>query len=197
VELLFRRTVSCERQAQQPVEDQFPATNKCATLCVMPILEEPLPRLEAATLRNAVLAFRINQRKRVFPTSVHVGELDGRVASFVLHDGHGTGQRATRSRCRSSEIDTVDGAQRTDIVATLIERYAGVARAREPVLWLTRPGEVGHPHDVDAAWLAAGVQAFAEAALPLTMVVVTRQGWYDPRSGVARRWRRLRRRSSG
>ena len=47
-------------------------------------------------------------------------------------------------------------------------------------------------HDVDAAWLAAAGQAFGESGRHLTLVVVTRQGWWDPRSGTSRVWKRLR-----
>ena len=64
---------------------------------------------------------------------------------------------------------------------------------RAPLVWLTRPGELDL-QDVDAAWLAAARTAYAEAAAPLTMVVVTRRGWRDPRSGVRREWKRLRQR---
>ncbi len=46
--------------------------------------------------------------------------------------------------------------------------------------------------DVDLAWLAAARAAYAEAELPLVMVVVSRTAWRDPRSGVGRSWRRLR-----
>ena len=63
----------------------------------------------------------------------------------------------------------------------------------QPLVWLTRPGELAL-HDVDAAWTTACAAAYAEAGTPFTMVVVTRQGWWDPRSDVRRVWRRLRER---
>jgi hypothetical protein len=47
---------------------------------------------------------------------------------------------------------------------------------------------------MDAEWLSAARSAFAEAGVDLTMVVVTRRGWWDPRSGRRREWKRLRRR---
>ena len=60
-----------------------------------------------------------------------------------------------------------------------------------PWVWLTRSGELAL-HDLDVAWLAAAATAYAEAGADLTMVVVTRRGWRDPRSGVGRTWVRLR-----
>jgi hypothetical protein len=73
-------------------------------------------------------------------------------------------------------------------VAALLRRTAGT----EPrLVWLTRPGDLAL-QDLDAAWLAATRAAGAEAGLPLTMVVVTRHGWRDPRSGAGRTWKRLR-----
>jgi hypothetical protein len=85
--------------------------------------------------------------------------------------------------------DDADHALRTDVVAALLRRTTrpGV----EPVLWLTRPGPLDL-QDEDAAWLAAARAATGEAGRALTMVVVTRKGWRDPRSGVQRTWRRLR-----
>ncbi|MGL5823342.1 MAG: hypothetical protein ACRCYU_00535 [Nocardioides sp.] len=157
----------------------------------MPIFEEPLSRHQAAILRDAVLAFRMSQHRRVFPPSVHVGELAGREESLVLNSP-ALNCAESGGRRRSSPAASCDSAQRADLVGMLIDRYVGRSGARGPALWLTRPGEVGHPYDLDLAWLAAGRQAFAEVALPLTMVVITRQGWYDPRSCVVRRWRRLR-----
>jgi hypothetical protein len=61
------------------------------------------------------------------------------------------------------------------------------------MVWLTRAGPLDL-QDVDAAWLAAARIATAEAGVSLTMVVVTRHGWLDPRSGVRREWKRLRQR---
>ena len=63
----------------------------------------------------------------------------------------------------------------------------------EPLVWVTRTGEFVL-EDADAAWLSAARSAYAEAGVPLTMVVVTRRGWWDPRSGRSREWMRLRRR---
>ena len=67
--------------------------------------------------------------------------------------------------------DGLDHALRTDVVAPQERR-----------------------HDVDVAWLAAARAAGAEAGGDVTLVVVTRRGWTDPRSGVRREWKRLRQR---
>jgi hypothetical protein len=64
-----------------------------------------------------------------------------------------------------------------------------------PLVWLTRPGDLVD-QDVDLAWLAGARQAFGEAGVPLVFVVVNRQGWRDPRSGLQRTWVRLRRSSA-
>jgi len=61
------------------------------------------------------------------------------------------------------------------------------------MIWLTRPGSLAL-EDVDAQWLRAARSAAAEAGVALTLVVVTRSGWVDPRSGACRVWKRLRER---
>jgi hypothetical protein len=82
-----------------------------------------------------------------------------------------------------------DHGLRTDIVGTVRNELTDPA----PWAWLTRAGP-GSLQDVDAAWLAPVVAAFAEREEDATFVVVTRHGWTDPRSGVGRTWRRIRER---
>lgn len=137
----------------------------------MPLVVEPVPAPLAAMLRRAVLNLRTEETRRVFGPVVHVG-VPGRAASHgVRHD------------------QPMDQALRADVVAALLRR-ADLASG-SPLMWVTRTG--GHTlHDVDAAWLAAARQAYAEAGVPFTMVVVTRQGWWDPRSSTQRVWKRLR-----
>jgi hypothetical protein len=85
--------------------------------------------------------------------------------------------------------ESLDHAVRTYVVAALLRRVDGPDAV--PMVWVTRAGE--HTlHDADADWLAAAEQAFGEAGRPLTLVVVTRQGWWDPRSDARRVWKRLR-----
>ncbi|MGI8645139.1 MAG: hypothetical protein ACR2JD_02295 [Nocardioides sp.] len=141
----------------------------------MPVLTEPLPREQAATLRRLVLAVTADeQRRRLFSPVLHVGDPGGHRQSYAV---------------RADEA--LDAALRTEVVAALLLRVR--ERVPAPLVWLTRSGELT-VQDVDADWLAAALAATGEAGMPLTMVVATRQGWWDPRSDVRREWRRLRQR---
>ncbi len=185
----------------------------------MPILREPLPPDVLAMLRTRVLQFRQGQHRRVFPASVIVGRPRGFAADLELTsyptrggavssgdaddvslphgctpwevrlDQHHLVKQPPRSR-RFKSLE-VDAAQRADVVGVLLDRVLGEDGDGPPMMWLTRPGEVGW-HVDDAAWVAAGRQAFGECGVDLTLVVITRQGWRDPRSGVTRTWLRLR-----
>ena len=66
-------------------------------------------------------------------------------------------------------------------MAALLRRTAGAPE--EQLVWLTRAGDL-ELQDVDAAWLAAARAAVLEAGVPLTLVIVNRHGWWDPRSGA-------------
>ena len=83
----------------------------------------------------------------------------------------------------------MEHALRADLVAALLRRTR--TGPVDPLVWLTRTGELVL-EDLDAAWLAAARAAYAEAGVRLTMVVVTRRGWWDPRTGRRREWKRLR-----
>jgi hypothetical protein len=138
-----------------------------------PGLTEPVAPGLAALLRRAVLDHATSEPRRHFPARLHVGAPGGAQRVLALGD------------------DETDHSLRTDVVAAMLSRAP--ARGSGPVVWLTRPGELDL-QDVDAQWLAAALAASGEAGRPLTMVVVNRHGWRDPRSGTARRWKRLRRR---
>ncbi len=140
----------------------------------MPALTEPVAADQASALRGVVLSFKSGERRRVFAPVLHVGDPAGPHVSYDIR-----------------AADDLDHALRAEVVAALLLRSR--SSTADPVVWLTRPGELTW-HDLDAAWLAAAEAAYAEAGVPLTLVVVTRSGWYDPRSGVTRRWQRLRRR---
>jgi len=126
----------------------------------------------ANTLRQTVLQLRSSERRRVFGPVLHVGFPGGLETSYA-----------------AGERESLDLAVRADVVAALLRRMEQLDA--HPLVWVTRTGDLAL-HDVDAAWLAAAGQAFGEAGRPLTMVVVTRQGWWDPRSDVRRVWKRLR-----
>lgn len=141
-------------------------------------IHEPLSRPLYIVLRRAVADHAARERRRIHPALLHVGWPGGPEDVFVIGGG-----------------EELDHALRCDVVAALLHtarRHAPVAGA-VPMLWLTRSGplEVG---DLDLAWLAAARSASAEAALDLVLVVVTRRGWLDPRTGVRRDWKRLRER---
>lgn len=141
-------------------------------------IEEPVQRALHTVLRRAVLDHIEREPRRVHPPLLHVGWPGAREEVFATEPG-----------------DRLDHALRTDILAALLQaarRHPPVTGA-VPMLWLTRaaPLEVG---DLDLAWLAAARTACAEADMALTFVLVNRHGWLDPRSGVHREWKRLRRR---
>ena len=132
----------------------------------------PIDRDTHRTLRAAVLEVVESGGPRRFPTAVHAGR-PGLAVSVV--DG--------------PELDDV--GLRADVVLALLRR-AGRSTPRVH-LWLTRPGELS-PHDDDLRWLGPASWACGALGVPTGLVVVTRQGWYDPMTGARREWRRMRRR---
>ena len=128
----------------------------------------------AALLRTAVFAHATSERRRIFGAILHVG-LPG-------HD-HVTVPATPR--------DDHDQAVRTDIVAAMLTVHRRSGLDAPPVAWLTRPGELTL-HDADAAWLGPVAAAAREAGATVTFAVVTKRGWWDPRSGVRRVWKRPR-----
>lgn len=148
----------------------------------MPV-QAPISRGTHLALRAAVLDFREGDHRRRPPPTVHVG-LPGRHAASFVHEP-GT---------------PVDPALAADVVGALLQRarrelgaLLGTAPP-VPLVWLTRSG-TSAGHDADVLWSCAARAAYAEAGLVATFVVVTRDGWLDPVTGVQREWRRLRRRS--
>lgn len=135
-------------------------------------LQEPLSAPLHRLLRRAVLEHASSERRRVFLPLLHVGVPGGVEAVFAVRDD-----------------DPSDHALRCDVVAAMVRRARRPGPA--PMVWLTRAGDL-ETQDVDAAWLASARAAFGELGLPLLMVLVTRHGWRDPRSGAQRTWRRLR-----
>lgn len=134
----------------------------------MPLLADPADVAAVRMPRAAVRALAATERRRRFAPLLHVGVPGVRAMTVAAHPA-GT-----------------DLALRCDMVAAMLARTRG-----GHLVWLTRPGELTL-HDVDAAWLAAATAAYAEAGRDLTWVVVTRRGWWDPRSDVRRTWQRMR-----
>lgn len=148
----------------------------------MPGLVEPLEPALGRALRAAALELRERRRDRTFGVEVSVGGL-----------GLPRAQRPVVEVPWLQRADEWDLTLRCEVVAALL----ATARASEPcpVAWLARPGALSW-HDHDAEWWPAFGAAYAEAAVPLIAVVVTKHGWFDPRSGLCREWRRLRRSTS-
>jgi hypothetical protein len=134
----------------------------------VPVLEEPLVPRTARVLRRAVLDLARSEHRKHVPPVLHLGLPGGAVLS-VPHD------RAW------------DHGLRTDVVASIL----AVLEDPQPLCWLTRGGP-DQANDVDADWLAPVLAAHAESGRDATFVVVTRHGWTDPRTGVGRRWKRIR-----
>jgi hypothetical protein len=134
-------------------------------------IRDPVSRQLSELLRRAALDHALSERRKVYLPLVHVG-LPGR--------------RETVFAVRPEE--TGDHALRADVIATMLRRVRG---HETPLVWLTRTGGL-ELQDVDAQWLAGARTAYAEAGAPLTMVVVNRRGWRDPRSDLGRTWTRLR-----
>ena len=137
-------------------------------------IAEPVSPALAAVLRRAVVEHVRVERRRTFPALLHVGVPGGVEEVFAVVPD-----------------EPLDHGLRTDVVAALLQRSR---RGRVvPMIWLTRPGSLAL-EDVDAQWLRAARSAAAEAGVELTLVVVTRSGWFDPRSGARRVWKRIRER---
>ncbi|QIK76310.1 hypothetical protein [Nocardioides piscis] len=141
----------------------------------MPV-SAPITRVQHAVLRAAVIEFKEAHPRGGAPTALHVGTPGRAVVSHVVLPG-----------------PPLDQALRTDIAAALLQRTANAHPHRWA--WLARVGSLA-VHDADVAWAAAWYAACAEASTEVPLVVVTRTGWRDPRSGVGREWSRLRRRST-
>lgn len=153
----------------------------------MPILTEPVPAATLTQLRHAVLKFRQLEHRRIYPTRILIGHPDGLHHQFEVPPPP---PRVGRGPTAAASV--MDAAQRVDVVGALLDRWLMAEITSAPLLWLIRPGSLDGVHDLDADWLAAGYHAFGECRVELTMVVITRRGWFDPRSRVARRWKRLR-----
>jgi hypothetical protein len=164
------------------VEDDAHEPAREGRLWAMPLLA-PITRETHVALRAAVLDFREGEHRRRPPPVLRMG-VPGRLAASFVADPD----------------DPPDPALAVDVVGALLQRSRRDLAALPdqggalPATWLTRAGSLD-AHDADMVWSAATRAAYAEAGLDATFVVVTRDGWLDPVTGVRREWRRLRRRS--
>jgi hypothetical protein len=133
-------------------------------------VEDPVSRADQLLLRRLVLDHKGAERRRCFPAVLHLG---------------GPGRPET-GRIDESDAD-LDHALRCDVLESMLRQ----PRDGPLMAWLTRPGDL-ELQDVDLAWLRAVTAVNGELGRSLPYLVVTREGWRDPRSGVGRSWRRLR-----
>ena len=142
----------------------------------MPVVA-PITRTHHEVFREAVLCFKEATPRGRVPVALHVGVPGRTTGCHVVVPGQ-----------------ALDQALRTDIAAALLQQTAHFGAHRWT--WLTRVGSLTL-HDADVVWSAAWYAACAEAEVDVPLVIVTRAGWRDPRTGVSREWTRLRRRSGG
>ena len=129
-----------------------------------------MSRADQALLRRLVHEHKAGERRHRFPPVLHLG---------------GPGRPET-GRVEESQA-VLDDALRCDLLEAMLRR----APAGPLMTWLTRPGGL-EPQDVDLVWLRVVGAVNGETGRSLPYLVVTRDGWRDPRSGVSRTWRRLR-----
>jgi hypothetical protein len=139
---------------------------------VMPHLAPP-DHTRRLLLRQEVGRFRARESRRVFDTSVHVGELGGERTGFVA---------------RAADLPAFDAALRLDVACTLVEQSPPGWRTA----WMVRAG-TPQVHDLDLQWLSAMRMAFAVHGRELDgCYVLTRTGWRDAVTDESRVWARLR-----
>jgi hypothetical protein len=129
--------------------------------------------LRRLRLREEVGRFRAGESRRVFDSSVHVGELGGDRTGFVL---------------RAGDRSAMDAAMRVDISCRLLEE----SPSHWCTGWLVRPG-TPDSHDQDLHWLAALRTGFGIHGRTLAgCYVITRAGWRDLVTDDEQLWTRLR-----
>jgi hypothetical protein len=147
----------------------------------VPPVEEPLSRADLVLLRRLVLEHKAAERRHRFPAVLHLGGPGRPEAGRIVEDHAGP------------DPERLDHALRCDVLEALLKRATRTDPGRPLMTWLTRPGTL-EVQDLDLEWLRAVTRVNAETDRALPFLVVTRDGWRDPASGVERRWRRLRQR---
>lgn len=137
-------------------------------------IHAPIDRFTHHELRAAVLELREAEPRRRFPMALHAG-LPGAATSL-----------------RHVHLERADEGLARDLALILLDR----ARRdhQQHFCWLTRPGALTL-HDADLFWGSAVHWAAQALSSPVSLVAVTREGWFCPTTGVTRTWRRLRRHS--
>jgi hypothetical protein len=129
----------------------------------------------AAAIRGELRAFvTAAGRRRVLPTTCHVGHPGGQ---------HG----------RLRHEDVSDAGLRADLVERVVD---GLLETDGACGWVTRSGP-SSVTDADAEWFVATRTAFDRHGLALpAFFVLNRTGWLDLVSGEHRQWSRIRHASS-
>lgn len=140
-----------------------------------PGIEEPVQPLLGRVLRRAVADHARTEQRRRFPPVLHAGFPGSSERTLVLDPAW-----------------DLDEALRVDMVEAITRHH--VAQEKVPLVWITRADCEEDTTGDDLAWAAAVRAAGAELGVALDLVVVTRHSWHDPRTGVGRRWQRVRRR---
>jgi hypothetical protein len=148
------------------------------------MLKDPLPLAVRAALREAVLDLKARHHTLSFPPEIQLARPGSPTIRWRVVDELSSGVR--------SESAMLGTGLEVDVMRSLLKQPSDSSPPEHDAwIWLARPGELTW-HDLDAVWLAAARCAHEEAGWDLTMAVLTKQGWYDPRSGCSRRWKRLR-----
>ena len=130
------------------------------------------PAGQLALLRQEVGRFRAAEQRRRFPTTLHVGRLDGTRTALEVPATAGPLDRATAFDLLDCRLDA---------------RLPAEVEA-----WVTRPG-VPELHDEDLLWMTVTSAAVAARGASLVSFhAVTRTGWLDVRTGESKVWVRLR-----
>ena len=183
-------------------------------------LHEPLSPVLEKRLRRAVLDHTATEHRRSFLALVHLGIPGGKEVAHAHREDEPTDHwlrtdiiHSMRRRvgvpdpivwltrpaeAKPEAIGTAEAKPEAIGTAEAKPEAIGTAEAKpEPIGTAeAKPEAIGavglEVEDVDLRWLAAARAAFREIGAPLTYVVVTRNAWVDPRSGLSRRWKRLR-----
>lgn len=147
-------------------------------------MEAPLTRAHHHWLRSLVLAHHDVEHRRRHPPALHAAYPGHPHADLPLD---------------VDDLARLDEALRVELWEGLVVRARWEAGLRErspvpegPWLWLTREGSLDDD-EPDAVWLRSVHAAAAETGVLCPFVIVVRNGWRDPVSGVRRQWVRLRR----
>ncbi len=129
--------------------------------------------------RAEVARLRAEERRRLFPVRLHVGDPGGPRRRFEMP---------------WPVPEEYDAGLLFDLTDAIVDGLLRDAPGRGPTwAWVTRPG-VPEVHDIDLRSFSAVRRVFGAHGLTLGgFRVVTRTGWLDPETGAGRTWKRLRR----